>query len=172
MANPQLLSGARGLIKNGSQTLAIATDITVNIRHNVRPTHVVGDMNAAAIDTLAYDVDVSIGRVIPVNAFNADADLAARKVTGNDSEVSSIEIGLEPVLNVITSAQDINIVLQDRVTEATIASVKGCRFSGRTQSMNANDIANERINFVGIYDAGYSASGGSPSNSATDGYGL
>lgn len=170
MASPQLLSGARGLIKNGAVTLAIATDITVNVRHNVRPTYVIGDMNAAAIDSLAYDVDVSVGRVIPVNAKNADSDKG--KVTGTNAEISSIGLRLEAILAKIISASDINIVLQDRVTSAIIASVKGCRFSGRTQSMNANDIANERINFIGIYDAGYSATGGPSDNSATDGYGL
>jgi hypothetical protein len=173
MANPQLLSGARGQIYNGTTLLAVATDITVNVRHNVRPTYVIGDENAKAIDSLAYDVDVSIGRVIPVNVSDPQvASVTAGVVKGTNAEISSISLGLEAVLNTITSATDINIVLQDRVTGATIANVQGCRFSGRTQSMNSNDIANERINFVGIYDAGYAAKGKDPANTATGGYGL
>lgn len=171
-SRPQLLSGARGLIKNGSTVLAVATDITVNTRHNVRPTYTIGDMNASAIDTLSYDVDVSVGRVIPVNAKDSDANLQSGTETGRTGTITAIELGLETVIALMTSADDLNIVLQDRVTGATIASVKGCRFSGRTESMNATDIANERLNFTGIYDAGYSAPGGLPDNSATDGYGL
>lgn len=177
--NPQLLSGARGQIYNGTTLLAVATDITVNVRHNVRPTYVIGDENAAAIDSLAYDVDVSIGRVIPVNltsdATNSVPPAAVPPgpaVTSTENKISAISLGLEAVLNTVISAPDIYIVLQDRVTGATIASVQGCRFSGRTQSMNANDIANERLNFVGIYDGGYAAPGGTAENSATTGYGL
>jgi hypothetical protein len=177
MSNPQLLSGARGVIFKGQTALAVATDITVNVRHTVRPTFVLGDMNAAAIDSLSYDVDVSVGRVIPVNTQNADAGAANRPaVAGSNAEISAVSLGLETVIAAMTSSSDITIALQDRVSGAYIASVQGCRFSGRTQSMNANDIANERINFVGIYDAGYaSASGGSdntPGNIASNDPGL
>lgn len=165
MANPQLLSGARGLIFKGQTAIAVATDITVNVRHSVRPTFVVGDMNAAAIDSLSYDVDVSVGRVIPVNKVDADASATnTPSVAGSNSEISAISLGMEVVIAAMTSASDIVIALQDRVTGAYIASVQGCRFSGRTQSMNANDIANERINFVGIYDAGYAGASGNPDN--------
>jgi hypothetical protein len=171
-SRPQLLSGARGLIKNGATVLAVATDITVNTRHNVRPTYVVGDMNAAAIDTLSYDVDVSVGRVIPINAAGADANPPAGTVAPRATTITAIELSLETVIALMTSATDLNIVLEDRVTGATIASVRGCRFSGRTESMNATDVATERLNFTGIYNSGYSAPGGTPDNAATDGYGL
>lgn len=173
-ANPQLLSGARGLIFQGTTALAVATDISVNVRHTVRPTFVVGDMNAAAIDSISYDVDVSVGRVIPMNTSAANGDATATPpVTGTNGEISAIALGLEAILATITSASDITIALQDHVTGAYIASVQGCRFSGRTQSMNANDIANERLTFVGIYDSGYAAAAGNPDNTATFlGYGL
>lgn len=171
-STPQLLSGARGLILNGTNILAITTDITINVRHNVRPTYVLGDMNAAAIDSITYDVDVSIGRVIPMNSAHANTDLPAGTVTGSNAEISAISVGLEPVLATMISANDINIILQDRVTGATIGSVQGCRFSGRSMSTNATDIASERLNFVGIYDAGYAGQGGTPDNSATGGYGV
>lgn len=173
-ANPQLLSGARGLIFQGTTVLAVATDISVNVRHTVRPTFVMGDMNAAAIDSLSYDVDVSVGRVIPVNTSSASADPTKDpKVVGNNAEISAISLGLEQVIAQITSSSDIVIALQDRVTGAYIASVQGCRFSGRTQSMNANDIANERLTFVGIYDSGYQPSSGNPDNTVAQlGYGL
>ena len=77
MARPQLLSGARGLIQifnresQQFETIAYSTDINISVRSNVRPTYVMGRMNAGAIDTLAYDVEVSIGRVVPVNAPDA-----------------------------------------------------------------------------------------------------
>jgi hypothetical protein len=184
-SNPQLLSGARGVILSGTNALAIATDITINVRHNVTPTFVIGDMNAAAIDSLAYDVDVSIGRVIPVNSANATPNpsktppvAGSNQSTGSFdgapsvTAISAIGLGLEETIAAITSAADLYIVLQDRVTGATIASVQGCRFSGRTQSMNANAIATERLSFVGIYDAGYTGTNGTPDNTATGGYGL
>ena len=172
--NPQLLSGARGLIYQGKNVLAVATDITVNVRHAVRPTYVVGDMNAAAIDSLTYDVDVSVGRVIPVNTSSASGDATQTPtVVGTNAEISAISLGMEVVIAAMTSSSDITIALQDRVTGAYIASVQGCRFSGRTQSMNANDIANERLTFVGIYDAGYQGASGDPDNTASQiGYGL
>jgi hypothetical protein len=174
MANPQLLSGARGVIKNGESVLAFATDITVNVRHNVRPTYVMGRMNAGAIDSLSYDVDVSVGRVIPVNAKDADYDPANTPNTEvRESSISAISVGLEAIIAQMVASGDLNIVLTDRATGATISSVKGCRFTGRSMSMNANDVASERLTFQGIYDAGYTGTGGGqPENSATDGYGV
>lgn len=187
MSNPQLLSGARGIIFQGQTALAVATDISVNVRQSVRPTFVVGDMNAVAIDSLAYDVDVSVGRVIPVNTAQANASSTSTPpVTGTNgpnagsfegqttaTAISAIGLGLEQVIATMVSASDIVIALQDRVTGAFIASVQGCRFSGRTQSMNANDIANERLTFVGIYDAGYQPANGTGDNTASAlGYGL
>ncbi len=162
MANPQLLSGARGLIQKFNretgqfETLAFATDISVNERAGVRQTWVMGSMNPAAIDPLSIDVDVSIGRVVPVN--NPD---------GSNKNPSAIAAGLETVINQMVSAEDLNIALQDKVTGKYILSVKNCRFAGRTFGTNAGDVANERFAFTGIYDSGYDSE-----NTATDGYGL
>lgn len=183
--NPQLLSGARGVIYNGKIALAIATDISVNVRHAVRPTFVVGDMNAAAIDSLSYDVDVSIGRVIPVNLFSTTPNPAGTPpVAGSNQStgsydgapsataISAIGLGLEATIASMITAKDLNIVLQDRVTQQTIASVQGCRFSGRTQSLTANDLANERLTFVGIYDSGNTNAVAPNAQSAITGYGV
>ena len=177
MASPQLLSGARGLIQlfnpdtKQFETIAFSTDINVNIRAAVRPTYVMGRMNAGAIDTLMYDADVSVGRVVPVNA--PDAALNAGSVAPRPETATAIQAGLETAINLMVSANDLNFALQDKVTGAYVASVKGCRFSGRNFTMNAGDIANERLNFVGIYDAGYQASDGPADNTTeAEGYGV
>lgn len=159
MANPQLISGARGIIGRVDLStgeispLAFATDITVNIRQGVRQTYVVGRMNPGAIDSLTYDVDVSVGRVVPVNAADANAN-AEGEVESREETATAIGLGFEPLITAFTSAEDLSIALQDKVTGQFISSVRNCRFAGRTIGTNANDIAQERMNFIGIYDSG------------------
>lgn len=165
MARPQLLSGARGLIKRYNpntgayDALAFATDITVNVRVGENATYVVGSMNPATIDPTSYDVDVSIGRVIPMNAPDSQ--------NPRSSTVTAIGIGLETIISQMVSAEDLVIALQDKVTGKYISSVNGCRFAGRSIRTGATDIGAESINFVGIYDTGYDGE-----NGAQTGYGL
>jgi len=160
MANPQLLSGARGVIQildvdSGEATiLAFATDINVNIRQAVRQTYVVGKMNPGAIDSLTYDVDVSIGRVVPVNARNANEGEDTDTLDAREATATALGIGLEPLISSFISAEDLTIAVQDKVTARFVSSIRNCRFAGRTLGTNANDIAQERINFIGIYDTG------------------
>lgn len=182
-AKPQLLTGARGLIQklvdNNYQTIAFATDISVNVRHGVRPTYVVGRMNAGAIDSLTYDVDVSIGRVIPVhkNGANAADGIEFDEKTGKITETSTTAVhtaigaGLERIITEIVSADDLVIALEDKVTKKKVANVIGCRFAGRGFNSNAGDLSNERLRFVGIYDAGAKIDD-KQENTAVTGYGL
>lgn len=164
MANPQLLSGARGLIQRLNtatgqfETVAFATDISVNVRQSTRQTYVVGRMNAAANDSLSYDVDVSIGRVVPVNAADAAFDATANppqpQVQARAQQATAVGLGLEPLINTFVSSEDITIALQDKVTGQYISAVRGCRFAGRSLGTNAGDVASERLQFIGIYDTG------------------
>jgi len=158
---PQLLSGARGLIQRLNtetgefETVAFATDINVNVRQSVRPTYVVGRMNAAVIDSLNYDVDVSMGRVVPVNASNAAFDQGSNpQLAPRADGASALSQGLEPLINTFVSSEDLTIALQDKVTGQYISAVRNCRFAGRSLGTNAGDVASERLNFVGIYDTG------------------
>lgn len=183
-ANPQLLTGARGLIQRVNslgvfETIAFSTDISVNIRHGVRPTFVVGKMNAGAIDSITYDVDVSVGRVIPMQQATPDPSQVtvgtdgAAKVASTTNAETAIGIGMEELINAMVSAGDLQIALQDKVTETFPMRVQNCRFAGRSINSNAGDISNERLRFIGIYDAGQMlGTDGTPENSAIIGYGL
>lgn len=189
---PQLLSGARGIVSvtyrddSGNaftKTLAVALDISVNVRESVRETYVMGELNPVALDPVAIDVDCSIGRVIPVNRIDAPSgtstDLTAdasgtslnpkvnQTVNSKTSAASAIQLGLEETINRILSHDTIDIEIKDKITGATIAMVKEARFAGRSISTGAGDVASERLNFVGIYDKGYGSE-----NSATSGYNL
>lgn len=186
---PQLLSGARGIVKttaaDGSQkTLAVALDISVNVRESVRETYVMGELNPMALDPVAIDVDCSIGRVVPVNRTGAALNGAKDGLVGdaagtaanphvasesnsNASAASAIQLNLEKTISEILTADTIQIDIYDKISGKAIASVKEARFAGRTISTGAGDVASERLNFVGIYDSGYDSE-----NSATSGYGL
>lgn len=172
MARPQLLSGARGVIKRYNpatqsfEPIAFATDITVNVRVGNTPTYVMGRMNAGAIDPTSYDVDVSIGRVIPMNAPNAQASNAP-SLAPRSQTVTAIGVGLETVVSQMVSAEDIVIAIQDKVTGKYVSAVRGCRFAGRGLRSGATDVGAESINFVGIYDSGFEGE-----NAASSGYGL
>ena len=170
MSKPQLLSGARGIIKIGNKPLAFVADIIVNIREGVRQTYVLGRMNPGVIDSLSYDVDVSVGRVYPVNSKSADADIGKIQSgqAGLTPEVQDgITVGLEEIIAQMTSAEDLTISIEDR-NSTTISSVQNCRFAGRSFTMQAGDVAQERYNFMGIYDSGYG--GGEIGQTAQIGY--
>lgn len=155
MANPQLLSGARGLIYKDDTVLAFATDITVTSRHGVRQTYVMGRYNPAVIDSLTYDVDVSIGQVVPVNASDAAFDpQGSPQVDPRSASATPFAQGLEPLIASFGSSEDLTISIQDRVTGQFIHAVRGCRFAGRSMGTNANDVAGARLNFIGIFDSG------------------
>lgn len=169
MANPQLLTGARGLIqrydpdKGDYITIAFATDITVNIRQGVRTTYVVGRMNAGAIDSLTYDVDVSIGRVIPVSESLPEFNEGGNpQIPSTSQNITAIDLGLEKFVASMNTSEDLQISLQDKVTGQYVSDVKGCRFAGRSHNTNAGDITRERLNFVGIYDAGNDGENAAP----------
>jgi hypothetical protein len=182
-SQPQLLTGARGVIQVSNpqtgalQTLAFATSISVNVRAGVRPTYVTGRMNAGAIDPLTYDVDVSIGRVIPLQGETAAGPVPAGTpwtppvANGQSAMVeapTAVGSGLEPTIVSMRSAPDLVIAVYDQNTGAYINSVTGCRFAGRGDGLTAGDVGTENLNFVGLWDSGYNAQ----ENTGTAGYGL
>ena len=146
MALPQLLSGARGVLTviglNGSKTIAFITDVSVAVTNNVRAVHTFGAPNARSTEPLSTSCNVSIGRVVPLNRGD-----------GSAVDSSAVAMGIEPLLNQLVSAEDIQVQLQDSVTGATVANVLNCRFTGRTLNVSAGNLASERITLIGIYDA-------------------
>ena len=142
---PQLFSGARGQLKVNGQLIAFVTDVSVNVQANVRAVHTFGAPNARSVEPLSYGVNVTIGRVIPVNKPDGTAV--------DTSTISNNFAGIEPVINQMLFAEDITVSLLDSLTDQTVADVRNCRFSGRTLNLSAQQIANERIQLVGIFDA-------------------
>jgi hypothetical protein len=142
---PQLFSGARGNLQVNGKTIAFVTDVSVNVQANVRAIHTFGAANARSIEPLSYGVNVTVGRVIPVSKPDGSAV--------DTSTISANFNGIEPVISQMLLAEDITIDLLDSLTSQTVASVRNCRFAGRTLSLSAQQIANERIQLVGIFDA-------------------
>lgn len=142
---PQLFSGARGNLKVNGQVIAFVTDVSVNVQANVRAVHTFGAANARSVEPLSYGVNVTIGRVIPVNKPDGTAV--------DTSTISANFNGIEPVINQMLFAEDITVSLLDSLTDQTVADVRNCRFAGRTLTLSAQQIANERIQLVGIFDA-------------------
>ena len=152
MASPLLYSGARGRVSyvdvNGNQqTLGVALDINVSVQQTVQQTYVIGSYNAPALDPTSVSVSVSLSTVIPMNVPNSSAFAGDR--------ASSIGLGLEPTIQNVLTSNAITIDLIDKITDKVIASVRECRFGGRTTSTNASGIATSRMNFVGIWVSSY-----------------
>ena len=149
---PQLFSGTRAKLtitgSKGDKILYFVTDISINVNNNVRPVHTFGAPNARSVEPLSTSCSASFSRVIPVN-----------KPDGSAINTSLVEIGIEPLIASMTSSDDMSILLEDNVTGKIVASIKNCRFTGRTLSAGAGNIATERVNLVGIYDA---ANGNAP----------
>jgi hypothetical protein len=141
---PQLLSGARGEVRANGKILAYVTDVSIDSPHSVRGVHTFGAANARSVEPLMTGpCTVSLGRVIPMN-----------KADGTPIDASMISEGIEPTINQMLVAEDITIDLLDKVTGKTIASVRNCRFAGRSLGLSASQLANERITLMGIYDSG------------------
>jgi hypothetical protein len=176
---PQLLSGARGFIQRSNpatgalETIAFATDISVNTRVGVRATYVTGRMNAGAIDSLSYDVDVSIGRVMPMNDGIASNGLPPQLSNGQlpavPAKATAIGAGLETIITAMTTSEGITLALYDGTTGTYVSSVRECRYAGKGMGLNAGDVGTERLNYVGIYDAGH---GSEENNAVNTGYGV
>jgi hypothetical protein len=142
---PQLFSGARGQLFVNNTLIGFVTDVSVNVQANVRAVHTFGAPNARSVEPLSYGVNVTIGTVVPVN-----------KPDGSPVDASPISAafgGIEPVISQMLLAEDITITLQDKLTNQTIAQVRNCRFAGDTLNLAAQQIANRRIQLVGIFDA-------------------
>lgn len=142
MAKPQLFSGARGLLKINARTVAYVTDVTVNIASNVRAVHTFGAANARSVEPLSTGASVTIGRVIPMN-----------KPDGGAVNTSNINMGVESVISQMLKAEDITVTIMDKITDQVVSDVRNCRFAGSSLGMSAQQIAQSRINLVGIYDA-------------------
>jgi len=142
MARPQLFSGARGSVRVDGSTLAFVTDVSVNLTANVRAVHTFGAPNARSVEPLSISVNVTIGRVIPVN-----------RADGSAVNTSNVAIGIEPIISLMLAAEDISISLLDKLTGITVADVKNCRFAGSSRNLSAQQIATDRIQLIGIYDA-------------------
>jgi hypothetical protein len=143
---PQLLSGARGTLtiigSAGAKTLGFITDMSITITNNVRAVHTFGAPNARSTEPLSTSCSVSFGRVVPVNS-----------PTGQNVDSSMVAMGIEPLISEITTAEDVQVQLNDSVTGASIGNLLNCRFTGRTLSVAAGGVASERVNMIGIYDA-------------------
>lgn len=142
MARPQLFSGARGELKVDGRTIAYITDVSVNITANTRAVHTFGAANARSVEPLSTGASVSIGRVFPLN-----------RPDGSGVNTSDIANGIEPIISLLLAAEDITVDLMDKLTNQTVSSVRNCRFAGRNLSVSSQNIAGERIQLVGIYDA-------------------
>ena len=141
---PQLLSGARGEVRANNKVLAYVTDISVDAPQTVRAVHTFGAANARSVEPLqAGPCTVSLGRVIPMN-----------KADGTPIDSSMIAENIEPTIAQMMVAEDITIDILDKVTGKTIASIRNCRFAGRSMGLSASQLANERITLMGIYDSG------------------
>ena len=141
---PQVLSGARGEIRVNGKVLAYVTDISVDSPSSVRAVHTFGSANARSVEPMQTGpTSVTLGRVIPMN-----------KSDGTAIDSSPIAEGIEPTIIAMLSSDDLQIDLIDKITGATYASVRNCRFAGRQLSLSASQLANERISLMGIYDAG------------------
>lgn len=148
---PQLLTGARGELSIAGKTVAYVTDVSISLSHNVRPIHTFGAPNARSVEPLSVSpVSVSVGRVVPVNSASDNSETGAKNT-------SAIQMGAEPALQNILTADDVTIILKDKLTDKVVATVMNCRFSGRSLSVSAGQIATERLQFMGIYDAGQSS---------------
>jgi len=168
LIKPQLLSGARGKISFKTPTgelkvLGFVTDVSISEQEGLRPTFVVGSLNAVTIEPLSMDVSVSVGRVMPINKTNGDI---LDKVTAIDHE-------FEAAMNAILSLEHCEITIEDKnpsdpSNPLILASIKYCRFAGRSMSLSSGDVGSERYNFVGIYDGGR----GGNTNTADINYGL
>ena len=140
---PQLLSGARGKVVVNGQTLAFITDISIDAPAQVRAVHTFGSVAARSIEPLsAGPCTVTLGGVVPAN-----------KPDGTRVDSSPIGLGIEPVLQQLLVADDIRVELMDKITGATYASVRNCRFQNRSLSLGASALAQQRITLMGIYDA-------------------
>jgi hypothetical protein len=153
MANrPQLLSGARAQIVVAGKVLAYATDVSVDAPQTVRAVHTFGSVAARSVEPLqAGPCTVSIGRVIPVN-----------KSDGTPVDSSAISEGIEPTIQNMLVADDIQVDLLDKVTGVTYASVRNCRFSNRSLNLSASQLATERLTLMGIYDSGRGGQNSAP----------
>jgi hypothetical protein len=128
----------------GNKVLAYVTDISIDAPQSVRAVHTFGAPNARSVEPLqAGPCTVTLGRVIPVNDSK-----------GKAINTSLIAEGIEPTISAMLTADDITINLLDKETGATYASVRNCRFAGRSMSLSASQLASERIQLMGIYDAG------------------
>lgn len=143
MSRPQLLTGARGLLRiNGGSPLGVVTDVNVNRATNVRAVHTCGSPNARSVEPLSNGVSVSIGRVFPMN-----------DPTGKSVDSSDIALGIESIITQMLTAEDITVTLEDGPTGRLAADVRHCRFAGGSLGLSAQQLAQGRINLVGIFDA-------------------
>lgn len=180
----QLASGARGVIQiqKGSvvKTLGMGTDINVDVRMTVRSTYVMGELNPVSLDNTAVDCTASIGRVIPVSKNTVAAPTDGDQITatsqasrsdGAASAQASVatrarDIDLETAIENILTEEAVTIMLYDHVSGQYLGKITEARFAGRTLTTPNSDIANERINYVGIYDAA------NPDQAPVIGYGF
>lgn len=140
---PQLYSGARGQLKiNGGTAIAFITDVTINVQANVRAVHTFGAANARSIEPLSYGASVTIGRVIPIN-----------RTDGTPVNTSDVQLGIEPIITQMLAAEDITVSLYDSISGVLVSEVRNCRFAGRSLNLSSQQIAQERIQLVGIFDA-------------------
>jgi hypothetical protein len=142
-------------------------------------------MNGAAHDPLSIDVDISIGRVIPVNPHDAVSNgspvppgpsmskypswippVGANQTAATQGP-TALESGLESVISKMTTDDDFTLAIFDVTSNQYVSSVHHCRYAGGSLTLNSGDVGNESLNYVGIYDAGNAGE-----NSANVGYGL
>jgi hypothetical protein len=143
VATPQLLSGARGVLKiNNGSAVAFVTNVSVNRQASVRAVHTFGSPAARSVEPLSTGVSLSIGKVIPMN-----------NPQGGAVNTSDIAMGVESVISQMLEASDITITLMDTVTDQIIADVRHCRFAGGSMSLSAQQLAQGSISLVGIYDS-------------------
>ena len=144
MASPQLLSGARGVLKvNNNAAIAFVTNVNVNRQANVRAVHTFGSPAARSVEPLSTGVSLNVGKVIPMNSTTGGS-IADR--------TSDIGIGVEAVISQMLTADDITITLMDSVTDQTVSDVRHCRFAGSSLNLSAQQLAQGSFSMVGLYD--------------------
>jgi len=155
MSQPNLLSGARGLIKRKSsdgsyEPLYVVTSVSISTSIGVRQTFVIGSKNPINSDPVSITARATIGRVIPVNQPTSSS--------ADQSKVTAIDLKLEEKIFESLEKETLIIEVQDRVTGKTVGALKEARFAGRDMGDSAGDLAGESIRFEGIWDAGYDGS--------------
>jgi len=167
---PTFITGATAKIKVGGKTFAYAQDVQYGVNVDTIPIETMGRFEAVTNEPVNYSVGGSLS-VVRYTKLASTAGMPGTNSSATSNGLGAVEFTTQGVASdhlnpghlLLSKTWDLSVFQKTQANSESVEfiTIKDCRFTRKTASINKRGILVDRLDFVGILadDDSFDASG-------------